>query len=155
MFGHLLQKGRRIGRKELAAFNTLLANVFPLSFLEELVDQSSITRRQLELLTSYVRVSTGEIKLKDAASLSSKGRTRGKREKPLTVGSYYRTVHQARKNISQSLVTVVVALWLGVIRVEDLRRLFELVGEGARELSDEEVGRFTQLLDALLRRMIV
>ena len=130
-------------------------NVFPLSFLEELVDQSSITRRQLESLISYVRVSTGEIKLKDAASLSAKGRTRGKREKPLTVGSYYRTVHQARKNISQSLVTVVIALWLGVIRVEDLRRLFEMVGEGARELSDEEAGRFTQLLDALLRRMIV
>jgi len=93
--------------------------------------------------------------LKDAASLASKGRMRGKREKPLTIGSYYRTVHQARKNISQSLVTLVIALWIGVIRVEDLRRLFELVGEGARELSGEEAERFTQLLDALFRRMIV
>jgi len=126
-----------------------------MSFLERLGDQSSITRRQLESLVSYMRVSSGEIKLKDAAALASKGRTRGKGEKPLTVGSYYRTVHQARKNVRESLVTVVIALWLGVIRVEDVRRLFELVGGGARELSDEEVERFTQLFDALVRRMIV
>ena len=126
-----------------------------MSFLERLVDQSSITRRQLESLSSYMRVSTGEIKLKDAASLASQGRTRGKLERPLTIGSYYRTVRQARKNVRESLVTVVIALWLGVTRVDDVRRLFELVGGGTRELSDEEAKRFTQLLDALLRRIIV
>ena len=126
-----------------------------MSFLEGLVDQSSITRRQLESLTSYMRVSTGEIKLKDAASLASQGRTRGRQERPLTIGSYYRTVRQARKNVRESLVTVVVALWLGVIRAEDVRRLFELVGGGTRDLSDEEAQRFTLLLDALLQRIIV
>jgi hypothetical protein len=126
-----------------------------MSFLERLVDQSSVTRRQFETLTSYMRVSTGEIKLKDAASLASQGRTKGKQHAPLTIGSYYRTVRQARKNVRESLVTVVVALWLGVIRVEDVRRLFELVGGGTRELSDEEAQRFTLLLDALLRRIIV
>jgi hypothetical protein len=36
-----------------------------------------------------------------------------------------------------------------------VRRLFELVGGGARELSDEESDRFLQLLDVLLRRIIV
>jgi len=126
-----------------------------MTFLERLVDQSSITRRQLESLTSYVRVSTGEIKLKEAASLASQGRTRGKRERPLTIGSYYRTVRQARKNVRESLITVVIALWLGVTSMEDVRRLFELVGGGTRELSDEEAERFAQLLDALLRRIIV
>jgi len=126
-----------------------------LSFLERLVDQSSITRRQLESLTSYMRVSTGEIKLKEAASLASEGRTRGKRGGPVTIGSYYRTLRQAQKNVRESLVTVVIALWLGAIRLEDVRRLFELVGTGTRELSDEDAERFTRLLDALLRRIIV
>jgi len=126
-----------------------------MSFLEGLVDQSSITRRQLESLTSYLRVSTGEIKLKEAASLASQGRTRGRQERPLTIGSYYRTVRQARRNVRESLVTIIIALWLGAIRVEDVRRLFELVGGGTRELTDEEAERFTQLLDALLRRIIV
>jgi len=126
-----------------------------MSFLERIVDQSSISRRQLESLVSYLRVSTGEIKLKDAASLASQRRTRGKREKPLTIGSYYRTVRQGRQNVRESLVTIVIALWLGIIRVEDVRRLFELVGGGVRNLSDEEVERLTELLNALLRRMIV
>ena len=126
-----------------------------MSFLERIVDQSSITRRQHESLVSYLRVSTGEIKLKDAASLASQRRTRGKREKPLTIGSYYRTVRQGRQNVRESLVTIVIALWLGIIRVEDVRRLFELVGGGVRNLSDEEVERLTELLNALLRRMIV
>ncbi len=126
-----------------------------MSVPERLVDQSSITPRQLEALAGYLRVASGEIKLKDAASLASQGRRKGKPEKPLTIGSYYGTVSQARANVRESLVTVVIALWLGMIKVEDVRRLFELVGGGARELSDEETERFLQLLEALLRRIIV
>ena len=126
-----------------------------MSVLERLVDQSSITPRQLEALASYLRVASGEIKLREAASLVSQGRRKGKPEKPLTIGSYYRTISQARANVKESLVTVVIALWLGIIKVDDVRRLFELVGGGARELSDEESDRFLQLLDVLLRRIIV
>jgi len=126
-----------------------------MSVLERLVDQSSITPRQLEALASYLRVASGEMKLREAASLVSQGRRKGKREKPLTIGSYYRTVSQARTNVKESLVTVVIALWLGMIKVDDVRRLFELVGSGTRELSDEESARFLQLLDVLLRRIIV
>ncbi len=126
-----------------------------MSVPERLVDDSSITRRQLEALTSYIHVASGEIKLKEAASLASQGRRKGKTEKPLTIGSYYRTVSQARANVRESLVTVVIALWLGMIKVEDVRRLFELVGGGARELSEEESERFLQLLDVLLRRIVV
>jgi hypothetical protein len=126
-----------------------------MSFLDELVGRSSITHRQLESLTTYLRVSSGEIKLKEAASLASQSRTRGRPERPVTIGSYYRTVNQARRNVKRSLVTVVVSLWLGLIRVEDVRRMFELVGGGARELSDEEAERFLRLLGALLDRIVV
>ena len=126
-----------------------------MSVLERLVVQSSITPRQLEAVTSYLRVASGEIKLREAASLSSQGRRKGRPEKPVTIGSYYRTVSQARANVKRSLVTVVIALWLGAIKGEDVRRLFDLVGGGARELSDEESERFLQLLDVLLRRIIV
>jgi len=130
-------------------------NLVYLSFPERLVNQSSLTRRQLETLTSYIRVAVGEIKLREAASLVSGGRTKGVPSRPLTTGSYYRTVSQARKNVKQGLTTVVIALWLGLIKVEDVRRLFELVGGGARELSDEEAERLVQVLEALLRRMVV
>jgi hypothetical protein len=126
-----------------------------LSLPERLVEQSSLTRRQLESLTGYIHVALGEITLREAASLVSKGRTKGTPAEPLTTGSYYRTVAQARKNVKQALTTVIIALWLGVIKVEDVRRLFELVGGEARELTDEEVERMVQVLEALLRRMLV
>ncbi len=93
--------------------------------------------------------------MKEAASLMSEGRTKGSSGREISVGSYYRTVNQARGNVRESLVSVLVALWLGLIRVEDVRRLFELVGSGARELSEEEEKRFVELLQALLNRIIV
>jgi len=126
-----------------------------MSVLERLVNQSSVTPRQLEALSSYLRVASGEMKLKEATSSLSQERKRVSKDKPLTVGSYCRTVSQARANVKESLVTVVIALWLGMIKVEDVRRLFELVGGAARELSDEESERFLQLLDVLLGRIIV
>jgi hypothetical protein len=126
-----------------------------MSFVERLGRQSSLTPRQLESLASYLRVASGEIKLKEAASLASQGRRRERSEKPLTVGSYYRTVSQARTNVKESLMTVVLAIWLGLIKLEDVRRLIELVGGGVRELSDEEADRFLRLLEALLRRIVV
>jgi hypothetical protein len=129
--------------------------VLALSFLQRLVKQSSLTPRQLESLASYIRVASGELKLKEAASIASQGKTRGTKERSLTIGSYYRTVSQARSNVKESLVTVVIALWLGLIKSEDTRRLFDLVGGGARKLSDEEAERFLQLLDALVRRIVV
>ena len=125
------------------------------SFLARLVDQSSNTDRHLESLLSYIRVVSGELKLKDAASLASQGRTKGVPEAPLTIGSYYRSVNQARSNVRKSLVTVVIALWLGLLRAEDVRRLFDLVGGGARGLSDDEGDQFLRLLDALLGRIIM
>lgn len=118
----------------------------PMSISEVLVNQSAITRRQLETLLSYVKVASGEMTLKEAASETPKG--------VVTIGSYYRTVNQARRNVRESLVTVLISLWLGLVKVEDVRRLFELVGAGA-ELSEEERGRFVEVLQALLDKMIL
>ena len=125
-----------------------------MSFVQKLGDRSSLTHRQLEALTGYLRVASGEIKLKEAARIASRGRKRGNAEKPLTIGSYYRTVTQARTNVEESLVTVLVAIWIGLIRLDDVRRLFELVAGGARDLSDDESDRFIQLLEALLERIV-
>jgi hypothetical protein len=125
-----------------------------MSLPERLVKESSLTSRQLESLVSYMRVASGEIRFRDAASIASSGRTDGK-EKPLTIGSYYRTLTQARTNIRESLVTVLIGMQLGVVKVEEVRKLFELVGVGARELSEYDQDRFIQVLGALLDRIIL
>jgi hypothetical protein len=129
-------------------------NLRPLSFIDRLVSQSSLTPRQVQSLASYLRVASGEIKLREAASLSSQGKQKGSREKPLSIGSYYRTVSQAKSNIREAVVTVVIALWMGMIKGEDVRRLFELLSSGARELSEEEAERFVEILQVILARII-
>jgi len=126
-----------------------------MSLSERLLAESSLTARQFASLTSYVRVASGEIRLRDAALIASSGRIRGNPQKTLTLGSYYRTLTQAKTNVRRSLVTVLVGIQLGVVRPEELRRLFELVGAGARELSEEEQKRFVRILQALLNRMIL
>lgn len=114
---------------------------------ENLVSQSSLTKRQLESLLSYLRVVSGEVRLKEAASQTSVG--------AVTIGSYYRTVGQARENIREAMVTVLIGLWLGLLKIEDVRRLFELVGTDVKELSEDEKVRFVDVLQQLLDRMLL
>lgn len=111
------------------------------------MEQSALTRRQLEALRSYVRVSLGELKFREAAASGT--------AKPVTVGSYFRTLQQAKSHLRQSLVTMLIGLWLGLIKAEDIRRLLELAGAGDRELSDEERERFVSVLRALIQRVVI
>jgi len=117
------------------------------SLPDELVNDSSMTRKQLESLTLYLRVIRGDLKLKQAAEQLPQG--------PVSVGSYYRTVSQARKNLREALVTVLIGLWMDAIRLEDVRRLFELVGAGSRAVSEEDQARFVDVLNVLLDKMVV
>ena len=112
-----------------------------------MVGQSSLTARQLEALEGYVRVALGEVRYREAAAGGESG--------GVTVGSYFRTVQQARENVRQSLVTLLIGLWLGVVKTEDVRRLLELAVAGEKALSDEEVRRFVAVLNALLEKIVM
>lgn len=122
---------------------------------EELVSSSSLTKRQMECLISYTRVALGEIRLREAADLVSQGRTKGNPSRPTTVGSYYRTVGQARKNIRRSMATMFLGIWLGLVRSEDVKRLLDLAAGGQRDLVESEVERFLDVLGVLLDRMVL
>ena len=118
-----------------------------LSLPESLVDKSTLTARQLETLRSYVRVTLGEVKYREAAATGT--------SKPVSIGSYFRTVQQARDNVRKSLVTLLIGLWLGVAKPDDVRRLLDLAGAGDRELSDDERGRFVAVLRALIQKIVM
>jgi hypothetical protein len=118
------------------------------------VDQSTLTPRQLEVLQGYIRVALGEIRYREAASIASSGRRKGRPGKPLTIGSYFRTVQQARENIRKSIVTLLIGLWLGVVKPEDVRRLLDTAGGIVGELSEEERERFVVVLRALLQKIV-
>jgi hypothetical protein len=114
---------------------------------DALVGRSTLTEKQLESLKSYRNVAKGELLLREAASLRS--------GKPVTAGSYWGTVQQGREKMRESMVTVLIGIWLGLIKLEDVRRLFDLVGRGETELSDDDVGRLSQVLETLVGRIVM
>jgi hypothetical protein len=113
----------------------------------KLINQSNLSEKQFESLLSYIRVVVGEIRLREAASLRS--------EKPVTVGSYYRTVQQGRNRIRESIVTVLVAVAVGLVEVEDVRRLLELVNKGGIEVVEDNRKRFGMILQTLLDKIVM
>ena len=125
-----------------------------LSLPETLVEESALTHRQLEALGLYVRVALGEMKYREAASALSQGRTKGV-VKAVTVGSYFRTVQQARENMKKSVVTLLIGVWLGVVKREDVRRLLDVAGSGVKELSKEEIARLEDVLHELVKRIVM
>ena len=114
-----------------------------------------MTARQLEALQGYIRVSMGEMRYREAASVMSQSRKMKEQGKSLTIGSYFRTVQQARENIRKSVVTLLIALWLGVVKPEDVRRLLDVAGATAVDLPDEERDRFAEVLHALLQKIVM
>jgi hypothetical protein len=111
------------------------------------VEQSTLTARQLEALQSYVRVALGEMRYREAAASGP--------SKSVTIGSYFRTVQQARENIRASIVTLLIGLWVGVVKPEDVRRLLDVAGSGARELPNEERRRLVGVLRELVKRIVM
>ncbi len=102
----------------------------------------------------YVRVAHGEMKYVEAASKASQGRTKGA-SGPLTIGSYFRTVQQARENVKSSVVTLLIGVWLGVVKPDDVRRLLDVAGSGVRTLSEEETARLAGVLRELVKRIVM
>jgi len=119
----------------------------------ELGPKSSLTVRQLAALSEYIRVASGEIGLLEASQVLSTGRKKGIIGHPVSAGSYYRIVSQAKKNVRRSLMTTIIALRLGLLNFDDVRKMFELVGR-AQDVSDQEADHFFGLLTALVDRMV-
>ena len=114
---------------------------------EILAEDSTLTQKELQSLQGYLRVKRRDVTFKEVASQRPAG--------SVTVGSYYRTIQMGRKKMKGSLATVLIGLWLGLIKLEDLRRLLELVGKGDKNLSDEDIDRLKQVLSALLDKIVM
>lgn len=119
---------------------------------QSLVEQSELTPIQIEAIASYVGIRAGHLKWKQAAA-SMKHKKKQASDKQVTLGSYYRTVQQGKDNIKKSAVTLLIAVWLGLVRVEDMRRLFDLATTGLENLSEEDRNKFGVVIDALLSQM--
>lgn len=90
-------------------------------FLRLLAQHCSLTERQLEALLIEASEETGELKFSEKARLMG-----------ITKGSYARILSQALRNISQSLFTVILLSYVGLLN-DDKQRWFIELGEAVRE----------------------
>jgi len=118
-----------------------------MSVVSDMVSQSSLSPKQVESLMSYIKVSTGQLRYKDAAA-SRVG-------KAVTIGSYYRTVQQGRKRVRESVMTILVAVSVGLVKADDFRRLLELVGKANLQIADEDRERFSAILRTLVDKIVI
>ncbi len=95
---------------------------------------ASLTEAQVESLSLYRRVLNGEITSKEAALLRT--------PKPVSLGTYHRVLNQAVRNLQASVWTVLVAVNLGLLREQELKRLIDLLPKTI----DSEEGNETELL---------
>ena len=114
---------------------------------EILVEDSTLTVKELQSLEGYMRVMGKETTYQQEASHRPAG--------AVTVGSYYRTIQMGRDKVRESVASVLIGLWLGLIKLEDVRRLFELLGKGGVDLSEDETARLGQVVQALLDKIVM
>jgi predicted DNA-binding protein (UPF0251 family) len=113
---------------------------------EKLAEKSSLTPRQLEVLRSHRLIALGEMKYRDAAAKGT--------SKSVTIGSYFRTLQQARQNVRKAIVTVLIGVWLGTVNADDVRRLLDVAGREIGELPNEENARLVEVLHVLIDKIV-
>jgi hypothetical protein len=118
-----------------------------MSAVREVAKGSTLTEAQVDSLLLHRMVKAGQITLREAAEL--------RKPFPVRIGALYRVVQQARENIRGSLLTLVVAIWLGYVKIEDVRRLFELVARGAETLPEDQAVEMVGVIEALVRKVVM
>ena len=112
----------------------------------ELVKKSSLTPTQLETMLLSRRVKGGEISVKQAGKM--------KASHTVKPGSYYRILDQARVNLREATYSLLIAVRLHTVNMEDMSRLVQTVREAPEEMSDESLEQFATVVDQLVHRLV-
>lgn len=126
--------------------NTLEYKALFMNFVKRVSEVSSLTECQMKSLLLYRRVLSGELSLAQASKL--------REPKSSTVGAFYRVVQQGKGNVRQAIMTLIAGIWLGYVKPEDLRRLFDLVADNPFPLDQERFDQLLPALEALIGRMV-
>ncbi len=116
-----------------------------LDFAKKLGAHSSLTAAQIETLHLYRRVLRGEITSKEAAGMRT--------PHPVKLGTYYRVLDQAMGNLHSSIWTALVGLSLGLVRVEDLKRLIDHL-PATVELDEPRQEELLAVIEAIVRSIV-
>jgi hypothetical protein len=118
-----------------------------MDFPEHLVANSGFTPAQLESLGAYRQVVLGNLTLNEAANMRKRG--------PVKIGSYYRTVQQGRRNVRKSIVTLIIAIWIGMVKPSDLNRLLNQAGTPLPDLEEHDLERLSAVIEDITNKIVM
>ncbi len=118
-----------------------------MNYSKEFAEGSALTMPQLESLLLYRRVLNGEISLGEAARMRTNG--------PVTVGAYQRVVKQGLVNLQQAVVTILLGAKIGLLKIEEMKKLVEMVGNSPDNMPEEQEEAFVTLIFALVRKIVM
>lgn len=108
---------------------------------------SSLTRTQIRRLMV-------QLSLQNPGEIGPEGEN-GSEITGVTPGAYYRVLSQAKNNVNQALYTLLLCTRIGVIRMDDLRRLLDLIAKVPPDVADVEANQVISLVDALVRKIVM
>ncbi len=111
------------------------------------VDESTLTKAQLDTLVLSLMVKTGGITLDQAL--------KGRDGKVVSKGAYYRILSQAKKNVESAVFTMVISLQMGVLRPSDLEKLFAVSSQLPADVNETQLTEIKSVVDALVRKMVM
>lgn len=113
---------------------------------ETMSDLSSLTRVQVETLRIQQMVSKNQISIDMALTK--------RKNKVISRGTHYRILRQAKKNVRESLFTVVIAVQMGLARVEDVQKLISAAYAIPVDVDTDRASEIVGLVKILVERVV-
>lgn len=114
---------------------------------EELTRLSSLTLVQVDTLKIQELIRKDAINRGDALKL--------RKAEGISRGTYYRILSQAKKNMRESLFTLVLGVQLGLIRAEDVERLLSTTSRIPSGVEEERIPEIVTLIRILIERIVM
>lgn len=107
--------------------------IMKLTGLKELINQSSLTEKQFRILLLWVKMNEYDIKKDNKIYVNHDVR--------ISLGTFYRMLSQARRNIKKSIVTMILLIISDLISQEHLDTIYNIAEKIKSEdiLSDDEI----------------
>lgn len=118
-----------------------------ISLVEEFSRFSSLTAVQVDTLKIHESVRKGEINLDYGLKV--------RKHEGISRGTHYRILAQAKKNMRESLFTLVTGVQLGLVKPEDVERLLSVVSRVPSSLEEAKVSEIVMLVRILIERIVM
>jgi hypothetical protein len=117
------------------------------NLITKLAKESALTGAQIDVIKLRKLVLSSKITIKEAAMKRSIG--------PVSLGSYYRVLSQGKAKIIVSIFTILFSIKIGILKIDELERLIELVIKTPDDIDEERSEHIIALIDAVIKKIVM